>query len=1019
MGGMGRSTDDQIKKERQWWSEHALVEVRELELSVKRDLQKIAADLREQFRRQLEIERNDSQLRDSSLQRMLARLRDDVDAMRETQQPELGQPRAAPAREDLQELVEKVAAKATQVEANMRLELDAVTYRVQDCQRQQQEELSVALAAQQAALEAERAKMQQNTALLQEGLSTLSIKLNNSDRPRNDGSLLNDRLEAKLSAALSEERSARSRELDSVRNEVRCLAKDLIEESLAQTQRVQGVATASKASVEMDAKVQDVMEVIKAECTQRRAEVDSLRAELSKEQDARKVELNEVQGAWHSEVQRLAEDIANSRVAGEAASSSSKQITDLGARVSTQIKDLEERVQVQLTELSQRSNCGTVETVSELARYLDAECTTRRTEVEDLRHQLAVTETLIMERTTTEFLQNSINELDMRLGSLVGALDTEREARRSDDERHQQSHCDLREELNAERRLRLAEVEKLRAAVAELALNVKTVVAGEAPIENSQELSRAFASLRAVLDEEAGGAHRSEFGEAARSRAADAAGARRSDQSAALVREAAELLARIRSLGAELRSELSSQVGSLRTELRGELGSRVDAATASLRGEVAAARAELRGDVEAGCGEVHGDLSRQLEGLAAEVRGQGAAMGSQNGRTQNVGSAAVIGQLSEVLRLMQIITASSEVLAEKICGEATARRATEGRLEQRVTAAERRLANLGAAEEPLPPMEVEPPMLPVPSGASTTGAAGEQQQQQQLQQQLQAQSMISEDLKDSLEKLVSRVNKMLKPEDAGALQREGSFTPAVRAISRSHSPESQRSGLFPLLGPDGGGLAGASGPSSAAATPSNPEALARHPGNSGSLRVSAVPPGAGALGPRLVPRRGELAAAGAAAPPQAPRSSDQAKLIHKAVQELYHENSQLRDEIGSPQRGRVRPEGLGQAIAAGPGSRVGSGVAGGAGGSTTGSMAASAGGGVQKGSPRTSSLAQAAPAQQGLARGMQVARGPAQGAAVLPGQGRGAPQQQQAVRRNVMSHSYGRTGSASGIAPSR
>mmetsp|Transcript_24456 Transcript_24456/g.77197 ORF Transcript_24456/g.77197 Transcript_24456/m.77197 type:complete len:508 (+) Transcript_24456:73-1596(+) len=295
----------------------------------------------------------------------------------------------------------------------------------------------------------------------------------------------------------------------------------------------------------------------------------------------------------------------------------------------------------------------------------------------------------------------------------------------------------------------------------------------------------------------------------------------------------------------------------------------------------------------------------------------------------------------------------------------------------------------------------------------------QEREQQQLQQQLQAQSMISEDLKDSLEKLVSRVNKMLKPEDAGALQREGSFTPAVRAISRSHSPESQRSGLFPLLGPDGGGLAGASGPSSAAATPSNPEALARHPGNSGSLRVSAVPPGAGALGPRLVPRRGELAAAGAAAPPQAPRSSDQAKLIHKAVQELYHENSQLRDEIGSPQRGRVRPEGLGQAIAAGPGSRVGSGVAGGAGGSTTGSMAASAGGGVQKGSPRTSSLAQAAPAQQGLARGMQVARGPAQGAAVLPGQGRGAPQQQQAVRRNVMSHSYGRTGSASGIAPSR
>lgn len=1047
----GVKMDDQLKKERIWWSEHALFEVQKLELSVKQELQKTTAALREQFRRQLEIERNDSQLRDSSLERAIARLRDDMESLREQQQQQVGQPQRPDLSEDINATMQQLAATVSQTEANLRLDLDAMTFRLEDYHRQHQEELSVALAAQHSALETERVKMQQSTAELQQELIALGAKLDSREQSRNDANVSIDRFQAQLSAALAQEQSARSHELEGLREEVfkaRNFAKDLVEESLSQTKKVQTAATASKANSEMDSRVQDLVGVIKAESAQRKAEVDSLRVELSREHEARKLELNEARGAWRNEAQRLAEDIANAQISTEAATSST-QSADATARLDAQIQELLSVVeaerkarQASIEELdrhiqgkldhSQRTISGssvTGETVRELVGFMEEECKARKTDVEDLRHQLSVLEALIMERTTTESLQGSVGDLDMRIGNLVSALETEREARRNDSERHQLNQSDLRDELKAERKLRLAEVEKLRAALAELALNFNSAMAGEATIENSQELSKVFASLRAVLDEETSKSaaySRAELNESMRSGAGSdlvlelaasgggeklkaEAGALRSDLSAALGREATELLARIRSLG---------------TELRNELNSRVEVVSAGLREDIAAARAELHGDITATSGELQAELNRQFENFVGQnmLETRGTTPAAQTGLQSN---AAVIGQLSEVLRLMQIITSSSEVLAEKICGEAAARRSAEGRLDARLSTVERGLRSLGAADDSTPPAEPEPlphqaggqaaavlPFAAVAPGAFAAVAPGaEQQQQQQLQHQLQAQTLISEDLKDSLEKLVTRVNRMLKPEDAGAVQREGSFTPSLRSgISRTHSPERQRSGFFQLSA-DGNFAMSAS--SSAAATPSNPEAAARHPG---SVLLSGVT--STALGGRLGARRGNEGPTPSASTSHTPKVSEQTKLIHKAVQDLYHENNQLRDELsgqGSPQgRGGGKGESAAQPLGV---VRGVSSAAGGPGSSVVGSGPASLGGSMQKGSPRANSLQQGAPAQaQGLVRGMPMTRGTVQNPAVLANQARGAPQ---ALRRGVLSSGYGRAGSPSGIAPSR
>jgi len=774
--------------------------------------------------------------------------------------------------------------------------------------------------------------------------------------------------------------------------------RELADERLAHTQVAMAAPVAAAGAEEFSMRVRELSRLIEDKHEQHQAQVEDLRMELVREHDARGYELGEARTSWCVEAKQLKENLDGLRLAMEDVAARDLQGSGVNARVDAQVQELaavlesERRmwksgleelhvhVNERLAEHSQRAvsgSSGTGETVRELAGYLEAECKARKTDVEELRQQLSLTEALVVERAAPETLQSSIGELDVRLGCLVDALDTEREARRNDADRHQMSLSDLRDELNAESKLRMADVEKLRAALADSALSMQAAMAGEASIESSQGLTKAEA------------------------------GALRSDLSAALGREATELSTRLRGLGAELRAELAS---------------RLESATAGLRSEVAGARAELRGDISASCADLRAELGRQIEASTAELRAQGAAstaLGDGAGSGLH-SSAAVMAQLGEVTRLMQVITASSELLAEKICGEASARRASEGRVELRLLAAERRLVGLCGSEEPAAAeLELEPPQQAPCSSEEQRPL--QQQQQLQLQQQLQAQSLISEDLKDSLEKLVHRVNRMLKPEEGGttpSAQREGSFPPGARpSRATTHSPDRQRSGPLHPQQPGASGLypavqdAGLAMPGSPAATPSNPEAAARHPAN--FFPPSATPTS-------LAARMGAKAAT-----PQVSKVSEQTKLIQKAVHDLKQENHALRGELngaGSP-ASNLRAESLAQPM---NGVGVASGSAPAAprvpavhrGSVTLGDSAASGvssmSGSISKSSPRSGSL-QGAPSQ-GAVRGMQVSRGVAP-AATGAYAARGVPQ---GVRRNIMQQGYPRTGSPTRhLAPSR
>merc|ERR1740120_628489 len=102
-----------------------------------------------------------------------------------------------------------------------------------------------------------------------------------------------------------------------------------------------------------------------------------------------------------------------------------------------------------------------------------------------------------------------------------------------------------------------------------------------------------------------------------------------------------------------------------------------------------------------------------------------------------------MGQLSEVLRLMQIM----EALAEKICSEATTRKAVEARLEQRVAGVEQQLslsgteATGGLEQMPASGLEQEEPPRNQ-SRASMTPVTVQEAQHAQLQQ-LQVQTLMS------------------------------------------------------------------------------------------------------------------------------------------------------------------------------------------------------------------------------------------------------------------------------------
>ncbi|CAE8624643.1 unnamed protein product, partial [Polarella glacialis] len=807
-GAGSEKNEQQLKQERIWWSEQTLFEVQKMELALKQELQKTTSALREQFRRQLEIERNDSQQRSSTLEKSITRLREDFETFRDQQ--------------DSATALKRVAENMSQVEASLRMELDAVRCSLEDHHRQGSEQLSLTVERQRAVLDSERARLEIDTAGLREELQAVNLRLNRTEAQSKQHSVaaadaaalsagasmdwVEACIDARMGAAVAEERSDRNRELDALRDETRRVTQELGEERLA---RVQASAVSrNPGASEAELRLQELERSLDNESDSRRSEVLALRSELAREHEARGIDVSEVREACRGDVRRIAQDLAREqqertqadsnlgatlealdgdirtqKASRPAESGNASRLEELSEQLQherrtwrTSMEELRTQMRDLLSDSMQKAassggdalNC-TREFTQELTGLLEIECKARKSDVDELRQQLSLTDALVSERMTTDLVQGNLVEIDARVGGLVNALETERDARRSDGERHQSSLTDVMDVLEAERKLRTAEVGKLRGALADLALNLQEAAGCD---DKSRGLSKALATLTSVLDEETMTSSRmreelSQAGlrgpgdrlllELATSKAPEIQqaenGALRSDLSAALAQETTELVFKLRSLAAELREELSS---------------RVEVVVATLRGDLAAQAAELRGDIAAN----RADLLQQIEDSVAEVAkipslGAGAGMGLQS-------SAAVAGQLSEVVRFMQVIANSTEHLGEKICTEGRDRRSSEAQVDLRISRMERRNAAMNSGEdldwelEQRQLQEEEMLLQHQHQQEQDIAAAAEsdlvESQIQQQQRRLQDQSLMNEGLKDSLEQLVNRVNRMLKPE---------------------------------------------------------------------------------------------------------------------------------------------------------------------------------------------------------------------------------------------------------------
>lgn len=937
-GPVPGKSEEQLKKERIWWSENALVEVQKLELSIKQEMQKTTASLRDQFRRQLEIERNDSQLRDSSLERAVSRLHQELSEL----SGRVGGGQDAGQSVNMRLIEARLSAALSDERADRAQQIDGLREEILNLTRQTVEEsMSHTMVVQNAGrpdldlqelvslIEAECTQRKAEVDGLrmelarERELRAADLKKAEADGSRADALRLDMRTVDELRLELSRERDARTGELREAEETWRSEAQRLAEE-VANVQMSARVSQEMISSLEMDwrerkasldqfqSKLANVdllqskvaaagLEQLPAKLASidhlhskmagmdgRLAAVDQLQSQLAgfeqlqgklatfEQLHSKMAGFEQLQGQLAS-VEQLHRKMASvDMLQGKMASVDMLQgklavVEQLQSKMAAvdgkmatidMLKSKVAAVEQQQSRLAtsaeqpqggraQVNKGGDNETVRELAGFLQAECKARQVDVEEVRQKMAIIEARVMELSSVDSLQASVDECDIRVGNLAGSLDTERESRRSDYVRFEASLEALRSELNDEGKLRAADLEKLRRALADLAINVNSSMA-EQPVESSGTGTSAL----------------------------------RSDLTAALNRTSTELFAKMGGLGAELRQEMAA---------------RLDVSNTELRGDIAAVRAEMQVEVSNRLREVQEQLGG---GFAMELRGGGALL--EAGQPGMV----TAGQIGEVLRLMQIITASSEVLAEKICGEASSRRAAEGRLEVRISLVERRLTGLFGADESLPAPEMEAPQSQLGSGsvAIPGSRADEPQRQQQLllQSQLQAQSLISDDLKSSLEKLVSRVNRMLKPEEQ-ASQRETSVgvgslretsvgvgsspTSGRGIISRGHSPERQRSGYL-HTGSVENSLA--SVPKSAAPTPTTSEAAARHPGN--QIPAAISPP---TLAAKMVPRRGTFT-------PSSASVSEQTKLMTK-VHELAMENNQLRDEL-STQQGGTSPQ---------------------------------------------------------------------------------------------------------------
>ncbi|CAK9081325.1 Hypothetical protein (Fragment) [Durusdinium trenchii] len=242
--------------------------------------------------------------------------------------------------------------------------------------------------------------------------------------------------------------------------------------------------------------------------------------------------------------------------------------------------------------------------IKELTELLEIECKARKNDVDELRHQLQLTESLVSGAASAPVHQ-SLEDLDLRMTRLVSALETERDHRRSDSERHHAALSDVMDSLKAERSLRGNEVEKMRSALAQLAMNLQQA-------SESSEPSRwvdAFASLQSALD-----ADRSER---------PAPQARGGSQTVRVRMQARmEPLTSKSERGKEV-AELANQLHQIHQQVLAQDSSNMTVA-AKLRGEVAAKSAECRGDVAA----LRSEMLKKMDG-ASPTRRDGLAPGGR------------------------------------------------------------------------------------------------------------------------------------------------------------------------------------------------------------------------------------------------------------------------------------------------------------------------------------------------------------------------------------------------------
>eukprot|EP00930_Biecheleria_cincta_P057946 TRINITY_DN43806_c0_g1_i1.p1 TRINITY_DN43806_c0_g1~~TRINITY_DN43806_c0_g1_i1.p1 ORF type:complete len:887 (-),score=181.16 TRINITY_DN43806_c0_g1_i1:85-2571(-) len=252
------------KEERIWWSEPTMVEVKKLERALKQEFHKTAASIREQFKRQIDIELSEQQQNVASLERSISRLREDIDVFK--------------ARQDASNPVRQISDNLSQVESALRMELDDMRCSIEKCQRQQ-----AATRLQQS--------LQPSAASLREEIVALSDRLTQTEGQtlmavveatnRTAGASLNA-LQASTDAAIADERSARMKEFEKLWDETSRLSTEVAEERLARMQALASASAQEGSGAAMAVDVDMQLQAMRKAMELQAAQVRELKAELEK-----------------------------------------------------------------------------------------------------------------------------------------------------------------------------------------------------------------------------------------------------------------------------------------------------------------------------------------------------------------------------------------------------------------------------------------------------------------------------------------------------------------------------------------------------------------------------------------------------------------------------------------------------------------------------------------------------------------------------------------------------------------